>query len=128
MKYELIILVLAFLGCSKDGSKDLSSADLKGKWIETETRLDTLVFETWETLEIIKLNRGKEIWNGNLLPKPGSGTYNYNLAEDKISLNWMLSSDFKFEDYYFQSIGNELNIGNFYGSTLGETLTFERLD
>lgn len=128
MKYVLIILILAFLCCSKDDTKSLTSANLKGKWIETETRLDTLSFESMENFEIMNLNRGKEIRNGNLLPKSGSGPYRYLLLEEKISINWMLSSDGSFNDYYFKIIENKINIENFYGSTLGETLTFEKLD
>jgi hypothetical protein len=128
MKYGLLLFVFAFLCCSKEDTKGLTSADLKGKWIETETRLDTLYFESSENSEIMNLYRGKEIRNGNLLPKFGSGPYNYNLLEEKISLNWMLSSDSSYNDYYFKINGNKLNIGNFYGATSGEILIFEKLD
>lgn len=128
MRYVLIIVVLIFLGCSKDDTKIMASSDLKGKWIEAESRMDTLYFETLDNLEIMNLNRGEEIKNGNLLPKPGSGPYEYTLLEEKISLYWVLSSDSSFNDYYFKIIEDRLNIGNFYGSTLGETLTFEKLD
>lgn len=128
MKYGLILFLLTFLGCSNDDTAVVSSSDLKGKWIETETRMDTLSFESLDNLEIMNLNRGKEVRNGNLLPKSGSGPYTYNLSEEKISLNWVLSSDSSFKDYYFKIIGTRLDIGNFYGSTSGKTLTFEKLD
>lgn len=128
MKYVLIIVVLIFLGCAKDDTRIITSSDLKGKWIEAESRMDTLYFGTIDNLEITNLNRGKEIKNGNLLPKSGSGPYEYTLLEEKISLYWVLSSDSSFNDYYFKIIDDRLNIGNFYGSTLGETLTFEKLD
>lgn len=128
MKYGLLLFVLAFLCCSKDDTKSLTSINLKGKWIETETRMDTLFFESLDDLDIMNLNRGKELKDGNLLPKPKSGPYRYKLLEEKISLNWVLSSNSSFNDYYFKIIDNRLNIGNFYGSALGETLTFERLD
>lgn len=108
--------------------ESLTSADLKGKWIDTETRLDTLVFEPIETSEIFNLKRGKEILNGHLLPKSGSGPYYYNLDKDKISLRWMLSSNSNYEDYYIEIIENKMNIGNFYGSTSGDTLAFEKLE
>ena len=128
MKYGLFLLVLTFLCCSKDDTKSLTSTNLKGKWIETGTRLDTLSFESLDNLDIMNLNRGKELRNGNLLPKPKSGPYTYKLLEGKISLNWVLSSNSSFNDYYFKVIDNRLNIGNFYGSASGGTLTFERLD
>nr|WP_299067364.1 hypothetical protein [uncultured Allomuricauda sp.] len=128
MKYGLLLLALTFLCCSADDTKSLTSTNLQGKWIETETRLDTLSFESWENLEIMNLNRGKEMKDGYLLPKSGSGPYNYILLEEKISLNSMLSSDSNYDDYYLKIIGNKLNIGNFYGDTSGEILTFEKLD
>jgi len=128
MKYKVLLILLTFLCCSKEDTEILTYAELKGKWIETETRLDTLYFESMENLEILNLNRGKEIRNGILMPKYGSGPYNYNLFGEKISLNWLLSSDSNYNDYYFKINGNKLNIGNFYGSTSSETLIFERLD
>jgi hypothetical protein len=128
MKYALLLFALTFLCCSKDDTKSQTSTSLKGKWVETETRMDTLFFESIDDLDFMNLNRGKELRNGNLLPKPHSGPYIYKLLEEKISLNWVLSSNSDFNDYYFKVIDNRLNIGNFYDSTSGETLTFERLD
>jgi len=128
MKYGLIIFVFVFLNCSKNNTKSLTVEDLKGKWVEAETRLDTLSFEALENFEVMNLNRGKEMKDGYLLPKSGSGPYRYNLLEEKISLNWMLSRDGAFNDYYFKIIENKLNIGNFYGSASGEILIFEKLD
>ena len=128
MKYGLYLFVLIFLCCSKDDTKSLNSTNLKGKWIETETRLDTLSFESLDDLEIMNLNRGKELSNGNFMPKPKSGPYTYILLEEKISLNWVLSSNSSFNDYYFKVIDNRLNIGNFYESTSGEILTIEKLE
>ena len=128
MKYGLIIFVFVFLSCSKDNSDLVNSSNLKGKWIETQTRMDTLSFESLDNLAIMNLNRGKESQSGNLVPKPNSGPYEYKFIEENISLRWVLSSNSNFNDYYFKIIGDKLNIGNFYGSTLGETLTFEKLD
>ena len=128
MKYGLLILVLTLLGCSENETEQLSSSELRGKWIETKTRMDTISFELLGDAEVMNLERGKEIRNGNLLPKNGSGPYNYNLLSEKISLNWMLSSNSSFNDYYFKIIDNRLNIGNFYESTSGEILTFEKLE
>ncbi|MDL5515037.1 hypothetical protein QSE00_24720 [Arenibacter sp. M-2] len=120
MKYGLGLFVLTLLCCSQDDTKSLTSSNLKGKWIETVTRMDNL--------DVMNLNRGKELKNGNLLPKPKSGPYRYELLEHRISLNRVLSSDSSFKDYYLRLTNNKLYIENFYGSTLGETLTFERLD
>ena len=128
MKYELLIFVLALLGCSKNDTDLLSSSELKGKWVETETRMDTISFELLGGAEVMNLARGKEIRNGSLLPKYWSGPYNYNLINEKISLNWLLSSNSNYNDYYFKIIDKRLNIGNFYESSSGEILTFEKLE
>ena len=126
MRYGLILFLLVSLACSKDNADDLNSSDPKGKWIETEIGMDTLFFESLDTMEIMNLNRGTETRDG--LPQYKSGPYLYKLVEKGISLKWMLSSDSNFNDYYFEMNGNSLKIGNFYGSTLGDFLTFERLD
>lgn len=128
MKYALILIVFAFLSCSEDNVNTTTTSDLSGKWIEIETRTDTLSFELLGDSEIMNLNRGKEMRNGILLPKYNSGPYTYKLAEEKISLNWMLSSNSNFNDYYFKVMDTRLHIGNFYHSASGETLTFEKLD
>ena len=76
----------------------------------------------------MNLNRGKEIKDGSLLPRPKSSLHSYTLSDEKISLYWMLSSDSKYKDYYFNVIDDSLSIGNFFDSTLDEILTFEKLD
>ena len=109
MKYAVLLFAFTFLCCSKDDTKSQTSASLIGKWVETETRMDTLFFESIDDVDFMNLNRGKELRNGNLLPKPHSGTYIYKLLEEKISLNWVLSSNSNFNDYYFEVIDNRLN-------------------
>ena len=129
MKYGLIIiLMLTLLSCSENETNITNSSDLNGKWVDVETQMDTLSFELMGNTEIMNLNRGKEIRNGHLLPKYGSGPYEYKLLERKISLYWMPSSSASFNDYYFKIIDDKLNIGNFYGSEFGETLIFEKID
>jgi hypothetical protein len=128
MKNGIIIFILTLLSCSNDEEKPATSADLKGVWIEVESETDTITFDLLGDSEILNLYRGKEIRNGNLLPKSGTGPYQYNLAEEKISLKWLLSSDSNYKDFYFKLIGNRMKIGNFYGSTSGEILTFEQLN
>ncbi|MEM1134286.1 MAG: hypothetical protein AAGI07_00495 [Bacteroidota bacterium] len=129
MKYFLgTVSILVLLSCSDDNVEIITSTDLKGKWIEMETKSDTLTFESWDNSEIMILSRGKEIRDGNLLPKYGSGSYEYRLSEGRISLYWMLSSNSSFKDYNFKIAGNRLNIENFYSSTSKPMLTFEKLD
>src|SRR5690606_7471752 len=126
MRYGLILFLLVSLACSKDNADDLNSSLPKGKWIETESGMDILAFEYLDTMEIVNFNRGTETGDG--LHQYKSGPYLYKLVDKGISLKCMLSSDSNFNDYYFERNGNSLKIGNFYGSTLGDFLTFERLD
>ena len=124
----MIIIIVVFFSCSDDNMDKISSSDLKGKWIEVETRSDTLSFDTWDNKEIMILGRGKEMRDGNLLPKYGSGPYEYKLTEGKISLHWTLSSDSSFTEYSLNIISDNLHIGNFFASSSGETLTFIKLE
>lgn len=85
MKYALLIFALTFLCSSKDETKSQTSTDLQGKWVETEKSLDTLSFESLDDVDIVNL-RGKELSNGNLLPKPNSGSYAYKLLKKNFKL------------------------------------------
>ena len=130
MKNALSIIALsALLSCANDDAFNLTtSADLNGKWIEARTKGDTLTFESWDSMEIMTLDRGKEMRGGYLLPEYGSGPYQYKLSNGKISLYWMLSSNYAFKDFKFKQTGNMLTIANFYNSSSGSTLTFVRLN
>ena len=107
MKQGLIItLVLTSLACSDDNVTTL--ADLNGKWVDINTKTDTLTFGLFERQAFMILRRGKEIRKGFLLPKQGAGFYDYKLSTpDKISLRWMFSSTASFNDYYFEQTGDK---------------------
>ena len=79
MKYPIIIIaVLAVMGCSNDFSPNLPTTE---KWVEIGTRTDTLSFETWESMGMMLLNRGREHRNGHDSPKYWSGPYEYTLLK-----------------------------------------------
>lgn len=129
MKHVLTLLVmLTLLGCSKDEPEVANSSELNEKWVDVETRMDTLSFENLDDLKVMNLSREQEIVNGQSQPKSGSGPYKYEVSDLNISLNWMLSSNANFNNYYFEIIQDKLIIGNFYGSESGERLTFEKLE
>jgi len=125
-KFLLIFLVAVIASCSDDSG--ITQTVKNGKWVEIETKSDTLSFSTLDDLEIMTLDRGNELQDGVLKPKYRSGTYEYGLLEGKISLRWVLSSNSNFEEYSFRIENERLYIGNFYGSSSGEILTFEKLD
>lgn len=130
MKHRLLTaFTLALLAsCSPDNVTPTTSSDLGGKWIEVSTTTDTLTFESWGNLEVMTLSRGKEMQNGHMLPKTGSGPYEYKLTQEKISLYWMLSSNYSFKEYSFIRNGNRIIVDNFYDPGLGDRLIFEKLN
>lgn len=126
MRYLIILFfILILYSCAKD-KDDLTLNDLKGKWIEVVTKSDTLTFSPMD--KRLTLGRGKEMRNGSLLPKFKSGLYEYKLQDESISLYWMLSSNYNFSNYSFELKDDKLYIGNFYESTSGAILTFERFE
>jgi len=105
----LISSLLALLSCEEE---TVEVPQLNGVWVEQKDKLDTIYFETGEKL--FTLQRGKEMKNGHLLPKFGSGAYIYKLKVDSISLYNKLSSCYCFDDYYFKAEEGALKIGAFY--------------
>ena len=100
MKYVFLIIAITLMSCTSDS---LSTPDLlKGKWIEVNTKSDTLVFGLFGDQEAMMVNRGYEIRNSFRLPKHGSGPYDYKISKDKISLRYYLSSYNGYFDYKFK--------------------------
>jgi hypothetical protein len=120
-------LLFLFLGCE---SEELNIDSLQGSWIESTSQSDTLIFDSNEFEGWVSLNRGKELRGGNMLPKLGSGIYDYKISGDSIKLQNLLSSCLCPKSYVFEMLpgGNKLNIGNFFNddTPLGELLIFEK--
>lgn len=125
----LIILLFVNISCTDQNDNLTENKSLKGLWVDVKTSSDTLVFGYLDEEEIMTLNRGKEMQNGLLLPKANSGMYNYHLKENQISLRWVLSCAPTFDEFYFQKVGSELQIGNFYDDTAFRTkVTFRKIN
>jgi hypothetical protein len=106
------------------------STGLDGKWVDINNATDTLTFGPFGGQESMILERGKEMRNGFLLPKYGSGPYEYELSPgDTISLRWYLSGSSNSNDYYFKQMGDKLIIEKFFDTiTPGTMLTFKKLN
>lgn len=116
-----IIFVLTFLSCTSDNVTTLT--DLNGKWVDINTKTDTLTFGLIGDMESMILGRGEETKDGLVLPKDGFGSYDYKfLPGDKISLRWTLSSNSSFNDYYFKQSGDKLTIEKFFDTTTSGTM------
>ena len=134
MKKVYLFIALCSLisigSCKKD---DVNITDFNGSWIEAENRLDTLVFssrESFKSDKYFRLNRGKEMKNGQVLPKYGSGVYEYKIKGDSILLYNLISSCYCFKNYSFEAQSGTLIMGDFYqkNATQLEKLKFVKLD
>jgi hypothetical protein len=122
----ILILAWTLLSCN-DNLTTLT--DLNGKWVDIKTKTDTLTFGLLGDKESLNLRRGNEIRNGTLIPKYGSGPYEYELLTDTISLRWVASSSLKFNRYYFKKTGDKITIEKFFDTnTRGTMLTFKRIN
>ena len=130
MKHFVMILLicLSFLSCTKT---TINPGPAKGLWVETSLRQDTLSFIEFDPGNTFILNRGKEIRNGYLLPKTGSGPYDYVVKNDSIGLRVEWSNSFNYQTYYFKfdPQHNLINIGNFYDDSKSKLaiLSFTKL-
>lgn len=126
MKFGLLVIAIALIGCTNDDMNTLVALD--GEWVEITTKADTLTFGQMGDKAAITLKRGNEIRDGFLLPKAGSGAYDYELQTNKISLRWYASSNSAFNDYYFNQTGDQIEIENFYEvGSKGAIQTFRKL-
>jgi len=128
MKYGLvIILLLTVLSCTNDNVSTMT--DLEGNWVDINTKTDTLTFGLFGDKESMILGRGREMRNGFSVPKYGSGSYEYNLLTDTISLRWVASSNLNFKRYYFNRTGTKLTIEKFFDTNTSRIiLTFKKID
>jgi len=127
---KLLFIVFVFVvstNCDKD---KIENSSLIGVWVEANNKTDSLVFDNQTTW--LSLNRGTEIRNGYLLPKPYSGSYMYEIVNDSIFLRWGASSSTEAKKYYFKLDlkKREIKIGNFFVDSIktGVLLTFTKVN
>ena len=122
----LFIIALSLLDCGEDNS--VTQTQLKGKWVDINTKTDTLTFLVVSEHDYVQLDRGLQMTNGVLRPKNGFGPYFYKVLSDKISLRWTLSSSADYNDYYFNQAGDSLIVENFYDlNSKGTMQTFVKI-
>ena len=127
MKRLLFFISIISVSCTNNDVT--SSLLLKGTWVEIVGETDTLIFDNHISPDVFLLRREKEMWNGQLLPKRGSGMYKFKLKEDEISIYNMISSCVCFNDYYFKTQSNQITIGNFYDpSSQGDLEVFKKIE
>jgi len=137
-----LYLIVAFLtgftlfSCQKDKFTEFPDPStlpkgLTGSWVETNTRTDTIVFNSNNESGYFYLSRGFAVTNGYWLPKIGSAPYSYKITGDSISVIDGLSNSMEGGTYYFKFDEPNLtiNIGKFskYISTKKSILTFRKI-
>ncbi|MFO8236175.1 MAG: hypothetical protein R6U04_12315 [Bacteroidales bacterium] len=127
------VIFFSTIACTKDEFPDPNSLtkELKGTWVEVNTKTDTIIFKSSSNSGIFWLHRGYEIRNGYRLPIIGSTGYHYEIIGDSIKLIDGLSSTWNEGVYYFNfDIPNlTINIGKFsqYIATKKSILTFRKI-
>lgn len=129
MKKLLLLISLFYFSCDDDNNNsNPATTALDGKWVNIQTRTDTLIFGSAMGDHYFILARAKEVRNGFVLPKPGAGIYEFKLKSNLISVYNTISSCYCFSDYYFERKASILVIGNFYDPASQSDLeTFRRL-
>ena len=123
-----IAFLYGFTACTKPEA--VTPDALTGVWVEETARRDTLFFNLDQSGKSLPnsllVKRGKEINQGGfLLPKIGSGIYQYSLLNNRISVRNMLSSSSQLTDYWIEQSDKKLLIDNFFelGSNQPATAT-----
>jgi hypothetical protein len=134
LPFTLTLLATIILtSCEKDGFPDPSTLPkgLTGSWVETNTKSDTIVFNSNDNSGIFYLSRGFSITNGYNLPTIGSTWYMYNISGESISLTDVLSSSMSGGTYPFKFDEQNLTISiekfSQYINTKKSTLTFRKI-
>jgi hypothetical protein len=128
-----MLILLAFYSCQKIDFPDPSTLPkgLQGTWVEATKGADTIIFNSEKDTGGFYLARGREYYNGYLLPKIGSAPYAYIIKQDSIHVVDGLSSTYLGKNYYFNF--NEpsltIKIGKFckYIDINKSILTFKKI-
>jgi hypothetical protein len=134
--YIPVTFLIGFIlsSCQKEEFPDPSTLPkgLTGSWVETNTRTDTIRFNSDSQSGYFFLSRGFEITSGYWLPKIGSAPYSYTITADNISVIDGLSSAMEGGTYYFKFDEPNLTIkiGKFckYIATEKSILTFRKIN
>ncbi|MBC7922402.1 MAG: hypothetical protein H7Z75_15085 [Ferruginibacter sp.] len=119
----MLAIVLAFLGC-RESKEEVTPENLSGVWVEVSARADTLVLNrTAPRLaptgnpesNTLTVNRGRAVnAGGHVVPKIGSGPYQFYIREGRIHVRSFLSSNSKFSDHAIEQRKDGLRIENFF--------------
>ena len=128
-----ILTLFTIYSCQKIEFPDSNTLPegLQGTWVEASKGADTIIFNSNKDTGGFYLARGKDYYNGHLLPKIGSAPYAYIIKTDSIYVISGLYSTFLGRNYFFDF--NEpsltIKIGKFckYIDVKESILTFRKI-
>ncbi len=105
IKLAILAIALISISCSKEDSNYESNL-LNGVWVNSVTKTDTLDFsvkpEFTRSANLFQLKRGVEVRKGQVMPKIGSGYYEYHISGDNIFLKGVLIDIHQDKSYLFK--------------------------
>ncbi|WP_461043247.1 hypothetical protein [Spirosoma harenae] len=115
--FTLLLVASGFMACHSSDS--VTPQTLTGAWVEISARRDTIIFNPTYNGSLLEntilVNRGKELnAGGYLVPKIGSGLYQYELQDSMIVVQNLLSSSMLKTGYRIERNGNQLRLENFF--------------
>ncbi|CCH52743.1 hypothetical protein BN8_01765 [Fibrisoma limi BUZ 3] len=114
--YLFLLLATCFVAC--DSSEEVNPDDLSGTWVESSARKDTIIFLTMldtGTTRWLEVKRGKTTnLGGHIVPKLGSGIYNYYVSGRQIHVRNTLSSNSAYKAYPISRRDGKIRLGNFF--------------
>jgi hypothetical protein len=111
INYLFLLICLLFCACKGDSVNDPKV--LSGRWIEGTGRGDTLIFNA--NTFFVEAKRGFEVKNNVLLPRIGSGLWEYKLLTNyKMEVRYSLSSNSATTTSHAELKGGNLYVANFY--------------
>jgi hypothetical protein len=118
-----VVLITGVFSCKKPQTESIVE-QLKGQWVRTDIRTDTLIFGYYGN-NWVDLRRGYKIIDGVNKPVVPCGLFEFSIANDSINLNWIASSSFSTKKYLFKLYNSKLDIGDFIDGS-NSILTFEK--
>ena len=124
LSFVAIVLVTTVISCKKNQTESINE-QLKGQWVRTDIRTDTLIFGYYSN-NWVDLRRGYKMIDGNNTPIVPCGLFEYSIANDSINFNWIASSSFSTKKYLFKLYNSRVDIGDFIDIS-NTILTFEKI-
>lgn len=112
-----LLISLCLIGCQS--SENVTPETITGSWVEASARRDTLYFNVDQTgthsPNYLLVQRGKAPNpDGYLIPKLGSGIYQFSIQNNRIYVHSLLSSSSTGAEYAITFNDGQIQVENFF--------------